>query len=291
MEKLNFSGHESFHCRELWLKKGFDFVKAGNTFQTPSAVVELGVGKNMVGAIHYWMTAFHLLDAKKRLTPFANYLFGDYGKDPYLEDDATLWLLHYNLVKTSHASIYPLFFNEFRKERPEFTKNHLADFLERKCKEKRILVSENTINKDVGVFFNTYLRPLKNQKNLEDLLTGILINLELLERIDKVKTDGSFSWYRSFNKEQREIPEEILLYCILDNENYGDSISLHTLLTGEQSVGSIFALSPNGLVQKIKKLTEKYKDIIYTDDAGIREIQFKDKPEKWDVLDNYYNGK
>lgn len=24
--KLKFSGHESFHCRQFWLKKGFDHV-------------------------------------------------------------------------------------------------------------------------------------------------------------------------------------------------------------------------------------------------------------------------
>ena len=47
-KKLSFSGHESFQCRSLWLKKGFDFVKAGRSFLNEDAVVELGVGKNMV---------------------------------------------------------------------------------------------------------------------------------------------------------------------------------------------------------------------------------------------------
>ncbi len=26
MAKYTFSGHESFQCKSLWLKKGFDFV-------------------------------------------------------------------------------------------------------------------------------------------------------------------------------------------------------------------------------------------------------------------------
>ncbi|MDX9931639.1 MAG: DUF4007 family protein, partial [Bacteroidales bacterium] len=25
--KYTFSGHDSFQCRQLWLKKGYDFVK------------------------------------------------------------------------------------------------------------------------------------------------------------------------------------------------------------------------------------------------------------------------
>lgn len=60
LKKLTFSGHDSFQCRSLWLKKGYDFVKAGRSFTDEDAVVELGVGKNMVNAIRYWMKAFGL---------------------------------------------------------------------------------------------------------------------------------------------------------------------------------------------------------------------------------------
>jgi hypothetical protein len=41
--KYTFSGHDSFHCRQLWLKKGFDFVQEGNAFN--NALVKLGDGK------------------------------------------------------------------------------------------------------------------------------------------------------------------------------------------------------------------------------------------------------
>ena len=50
MEKYTFSGHESFQCKNLWLKKGYDYVKQGRSFTSDDAVVELGVGKNMVAA-------------------------------------------------------------------------------------------------------------------------------------------------------------------------------------------------------------------------------------------------
>ena len=48
MSKYTFSGHESFPCKTLWLKKGYDFVKEEKDFNAPEAVVDLGVGKNMV---------------------------------------------------------------------------------------------------------------------------------------------------------------------------------------------------------------------------------------------------
>lgn len=56
--KYTFSGHESFACKSLWLKKGYDFVKNGHNFNAQDAVVQLGVGKNMVASIRYWMKAF-----------------------------------------------------------------------------------------------------------------------------------------------------------------------------------------------------------------------------------------
>ena len=50
VSKYTFSGHETFACKSLWLKKGCDFVKDGHSFNDEDAVVALGVGKNMVSS-------------------------------------------------------------------------------------------------------------------------------------------------------------------------------------------------------------------------------------------------
>ncbi|ASB51105.1 hypothetical protein CDL62_08435 [Alkalitalea saponilacus] len=47
MAKYTFSGHDSFQCRQLWLKKGFDYVLGNRMFTDDDAVVKLGVGKNV----------------------------------------------------------------------------------------------------------------------------------------------------------------------------------------------------------------------------------------------------
>ena len=60
VKKYTFSGHESFPCKSLWLKKGYDFVVAGNDFNSPEAVIGLGVGKNMVASIRFWLKAFRV---------------------------------------------------------------------------------------------------------------------------------------------------------------------------------------------------------------------------------------
>lgn len=80
-----FSGHETFQCRHLWLKKGYDYAKAGKSFSAEDAVVELGVGKNMVTSIRFWMRAFDLMEANdQKPNEFADYIFGDDDKDLFL---------------------------------------------------------------------------------------------------------------------------------------------------------------------------------------------------------------
>ena len=37
-----YSGHESFTCKTLWLKKGYDFINNNYNFNAPDAVVQLG---------------------------------------------------------------------------------------------------------------------------------------------------------------------------------------------------------------------------------------------------------
>ena len=99
LQKLSFSGHDTFHCRHLWLKKGYDFIKNGNKFSQDDAVVILGVGKNMVAGINFWMRAFGVIDKEGNLSKFGEYILDDInGKDPYIEDEVTLWLLHHQLV-------------------------------------------------------------------------------------------------------------------------------------------------------------------------------------------------
>src|SRR5680860_1897776 len=111
---MTFSGHDTFHCRLFWLKKGFDYVSGGEKFKDDSGVI-LGVGRNMVNSIRFWLKAFGVVKDENTVDPIYNNLFSDNGWDPYLENEATLFLLHYKLCAENHSSIYSLIFRELRK--------------------------------------------------------------------------------------------------------------------------------------------------------------------------------
>lgn len=287
MGKLTFSGHESFQCRSIWLNKGYNFLVGGHNFNQEDSMVELGVGKNMVSSINYWLNAFKLTERNNNLSELADFIFGKDGVDPYLEDITTLWLLHYHLVTENIASIYSLVFNEFRKQRIEFNKNQLLRFIDHKCSDENCYFNENTVSRDIMVFLHNYVRPVKAKSNLSELFSGLFLELNLVESLKKFDED-EFQWYKIENKERQDIPSELILYSILSNINYGATISFDELQFGYNSVGSVFAINPKGLLDKISAITHKYKGITFKDDAGIREFQHNNRVSKWTVLKNYY---
>lgn len=283
--KYTFSGHDSFQCRQLWLKKGFDYVQEGKNFNDEDAVVQLGVGKNMVSSIRFWLKAFNIIDNKDIPTVFGKRLFDDEtGYDPFLEDEASLWLLHYQLVKNGFASIYSIIFNEFRKEKLFFNKETFVNYVKRIGESNPDLnLNENTVAKDFIVFANLY-KSDPESKDVEDSFSGILSEIELLKTTGKGKDEQFFIE----NSERDNLPESIVLYSILDNPNYGNSISLNSLEFDLNSPGSIFALNRSGLMNKISDIVEDFKDITFTDQAGIKELQFKKKVDAYTILDQYY---
>ena len=102
----SFAGHETFAFRHFWLKKGVELINADpEVFQREDAIVRFGVGKNMVRSIRHWCLATRVAEEERgtrlrrlRVTELGNRLLSDNGWDPYLEDDATLWLIHWNLA-------------------------------------------------------------------------------------------------------------------------------------------------------------------------------------------------
>jgi len=283
--KFTFSGHDSFQCRQLWLKKGYDYIKSQKSFNDEDAVVKLGVGKNMVSSIRYWMKAFNIIDNKDNATEFGTALFSDNGWDPFLEDEASLWLLHYQLVKTNLASTYSIIFNEFRKEKIFFTKETFVNYLKRRKEaEEGLNFNENTVADDFVVFLKMYQGNDSSNKDIEDSFSGILSEIDLLKTVGRGKDEQ----YQIENNERDKLPEAVLLFSILDNPTYGNSISLNSLEHDPNSPGSIFALSRSGLTSKISEIANDNKQITFTDHAGIKEMQFKNKPNAHLILDKYY---
>lgn len=285
---LKFSGHETFICRHFWPKKGYDFLKNNNKFSEPEAVVTLGVGKNMVTSIKFWLKAIGIIKQDDKLNELAELILDDNGYDPYLEDIGTIWLLHYLLVKNDYASIYSFIFNDFRKERLQFSRKQLHSYLKRKCLEiSPNAYNQNTINSDIKVFIKNYLSPNHKQEqvNIEDDLIGLFQDLKLLHSF---KTEENIEQFKIDSKERNSLPPEIFLYSILDNENYTNAITIDDLRIKENSPGLVFAMNSEGIYDKINQLVKRYDQILFSKTAGNQVLQIDSEIDKSTILKDYY---
>jgi len=300
MNKLRFSGHDTFIVRSFWPKKGYDFIKNGGRFGSDDAVVELGVGKNMVSSIQFWMKALGLIDEKtNELTSFSHLLFDDdFGVDPFLEDIGSIWLLHYFLVKTEYSSIYSLIFNELRKERSVFNKHQLSAFIKRKFAEiDDNGFNQNTIDKDISVFTRLYNKVdfQTLTSNFEDEVSSLMIELELItssieEEIKEGKnTREKVEWYHLHGENRSTLPSAVLLFSILDNYINLENIGLKRLEIEPNSPGMVFLLSKDSLYKQLKVLENFYPGIIVSETAGNTVLVItKGIYDKWEILRNHY---
>lgn len=288
--KIGFSGHETFVCRTFWLKKGYDFVMDGRTFGDDDAVVALGVGKNMVTSIGFWMRGFHVLDrVQQEMTELGRFLFE--GHDPFLEDIGSLWLLHYSAIKNEKLYLFNTFFNEFTKERSEFTKDHLINFMKRKTESEEVrLFSDKTYEADANVFLRTYLRSNDGKVDLEDETANLLVELNLLTDFYKENTAGkTVQWFRMSRQLRYGLPKSILLFAILDR--FGEesqTIAFSDLLEAPNSPGVIFRLSEKGLEESLRELTSENADLNFSETAGNQVLQLRQPIDKWEILEDYY---
>lgn len=276
--RYSFAGHETFYCKSLWLKKGYDFLKEGNSFSDDDAVIKLGVGKNMVASIRFWLKAFGLTEEDK-LTELAEYIFNkETGCDMYLEDINTLWLLHYNLVSKQVASLYYLLFVDYQREKKEFNRELLINYIKRRCNvpEQKNVFNENTVKKDVGVLLHNYVAP-DSLTSLEDF-SGLLINLNLLRQTDKDS-------YAFVEMNYKSVHWSVILFALLDAGLKESTLSFDKI----QEISLMFGLPILQFIEIVRYIESKHPTLFhYSETSGVRNIQFTGRVmDKFTALSKY----
>jgi hypothetical protein len=295
-----FSGHESFRLRHAWLPKAIAEVKKHpDIFQRDEALVWLGVGKNMVRSIRHWALATGVLSEGtfrdgtriRTISPtdLGVLLFGDGGVDPYLEDPATLWLLHWNLsCHRAGPTMWWWMFNELQDA--EFTKDRVLRALHKLIElAGGKPISQNSLSRDFDCFVGTYLSKNEPGNGIsEEALECPLTDLGLLQELD----EGVLAFNRS---EHPSLPSAVVAYATLD---YWERIAAHkNTLTFDQlayqpgSPGRIFRLTENALsehLDSMEKLTRKI--VTYDVTAGLRQLYRRQSVDKLPLLRRYFDG-
>ena len=257
----------------------------GNSFTDIDAVAKLGVGKNMVSSIRFWLRAFGLTKADE-LQSISRYIFDSGGgRDPFAEDLNTLWLLHFLLISSEVASIYNLLFVEYQREKKEFSRSELLSFVKRKCSvpEQKNVYNDNTVRKDIGVLLKNYVAP-KNLKAIEDF-SSLLIALGLI--IDTGKQSTSKEEIYTFKiSEFSDIASEIILFALIKMKGHDRTVSFDVL----QQLSLIFGMPMTTLIDVIRSLEFSFPNtLVFTDNSGIKNVQFLRDIDEKEALNHYYD--
>ncbi len=134
--KARFSGHETFACRFSWLPKAVRLIERQPEAMSSDeeAILSLGLGKNMVRSLRFWLDAFDVAapgPAGWEVRPFGAAVLGSGGADPFIERTETQWLLHWSLTARVHSPLFAWRHVFHRRMRADFTRSELLAEMKR----------------------------------------------------------------------------------------------------------------------------------------------------------------
>lgn len=297
-----FARHETFHLRFGWLRKGFAESRANNeVFSQPDATVTLGVGKNMVNAIRYWCHAYKVIEQADnpdrprvphwKPTQFGLQLLSDDGWDPWLEDPASLWLLHWKLLTgPCLAPAWWTAFNLFKLEQFEEAQltahvQELADAAGWRS------VVEASVKKDVDCLLRTFAVRRTGRQTMDDVLDCPTRQLGLI-----APAVGEARSWRFVTGPKPSLPPAIVAYACLDfmHEVGGNesTVSLARLTSDPCSPGRAFRLTESNLHDVLLAATASIPQMRVAEPAGLRQltIQGDIAALRDQVVDQYYTA-
>lgn len=300
---LSFAKHETFYIRDGWLNKGIEAILDNpNIFLDEEAPEALGLGKNMVRSLSFWMRASGITEKRlvdRRMTQNLTY-FGQLVNqhDPYQELDGTIWFLHHNLISNYEmTTTWYWFFNHYVPTRftyPEFL-SRLKSWLNTQATEDEIDVAESSLRKDFDCLLKTYL-PSQRDTSPEDVLESPLATLGLLSAYTDFdeETGKKVKNYRLESGSPDNIHPLVLLYVLLKAQQIGEryearQIGLQLALREPCNVGRTFNIKPTDFEDLLSQLNDHYSEwrVQLTRTGGLDQLTLPNVHTE-EVMKRYY---
>ena len=285
-----YSGHESFACRYGWLTKIYQLIRRKPEYfqNIDQMMVELGLGKNMAKSLRFWAGAFDLVtDTSARTierTAFADWLLdAKNGRDPYLEDQQSLWLLHWRLTATANLAAWHLLFYETPEV--EALRSRVQERLIQRSESAGRTLAPSTARQHIDIFLSTYAaRPSRSANALEHVLACPLQELGLVSVRSHGRTDDVVLLERG---ERAGLAPITLARLTADywrlRAPADRSISLASLMLDVASPGLVLRLEEGALAESIDAMVRELpKVFVYT--HGIERQTLTCKADSLDAM-------
>ena len=266
------------------------------------AMVRLGLGKNMVQSLRFWVQAMRVAEQASggglQLTGFGKRVFGPKGFDPYLEDITTLWLLHWQLCSHHDNPLFAWDFLFNRHNEPEIIRSNVLAAIDRESRMLARPLAKATLAQHFDIFMHTYV-PTRGQKAeiLEDNLDCPLVELDLIERIgQRVNSDDKLEPAFAFRREPKpDLSWGVFLFAVEDywrRWRPGEqTLTLRDLAMGAGSPGQVFKLPEDDIRSRLSQIQGQSNEVlIYTESAMFEQLRRNEGYEFADLLATAYEG-
>ena len=302
--KYRYSGHGTFPFRYTWLPKAVrHLAHSGDLFcNDDEAMVRLGVGKNMVRAIRFWVDAARVAcnssarSGQMEVTPLGRLIFGENGFDEFLEDSSTLWLLHWNLSTQWPSPLFAWHYLLNRWHRADFTRGEVLTAFRTEMERENRKLSDITLEQHFTVFLHTYVPARATRQELvEDSLDCPLVDLEFIQELGE-RPDGSGRREKIYAfriQDKPEIPAELFVYCLSDfwNKRFSreKTLSIGQVAIGECSPGQVFKLPEHAVRERLESIERDSSGLFaYQESVSIQQIVRKCDPKPDALLRKVY---
>jgi hypothetical protein len=304
---FRYSGHETFPCRYAWLPKAFYAITTDpQAFSNEeNAMIRLGVGKNMVRAIRFWMVEMSIAERRGVEgywpTEFAKKILCQRnGKDPFLQDIRTLWLLHWKLA--THKPEDPLFawnYLIFRWQSPEMSRSTVMQAFRHEANKEARPPSDVTLEQHFDTFLHTYV-PTRSQKGeiLEDNLDSPFVELELIKLVGERRIDGMARRepvYAFRVEDKPDITPELFAFALEDywaNRRAAEqTLTFRDVTFGHGSPGQVFKLPEWAVRQRLEEISSDPKGtFLYSETSAQQKLSRRKEISTPSVLTAYGDG-
>lgn len=303
---MKFSGHETFPFRYAWLPKAAAAINEDPELFSDEgqAMVRLGLGKNMVRAVKFWVQVAGIAAPEERtgrrlsLTDLGRSLFVGARRreplDPFLEDTNTLWLLHWQIA-TCPDRLLAWDFLLFERPASEFTKSEVVSILLQKAQDVSRKATEVTLTQHFDVFLHTYVPTTARKGEVqEDNLDSPLTELGLVVKGgERQAKDGRREAIYAFSSERKpEISDQLFHYC-LDSfwtRHHGEekTLALRQVQIGHGGPGLAFRLPEDDVRERVRRIAKSSGGALEFQESLVLNQLIRVRSENRDLLAGIY---
>jgi len=259
--------HLNFALKLSTLSKALQAHIANPRISRDEQMSVIGVGYKAVAGYVGWLHHTGLRDSNEKTVTELGKLIDEY--DPYLVDEGTKWILHYELCRPSEDKstlLWRYLIDEWLPEHASFSRRQF----QQGASEILAGVSEKKLRECANIALRCYV---------EEEALG---SLNILHLNDKLYERGA---------QKDALPSTLVAYVMFDQraQRYPDSttVAIDELLTASGNVGRVFQLNRSRLGRHLQWLKSNgYIGLLQF--AGHDHVQFLFERSPLQILQQYY---